>query len=433
MLRLPRLAAGTVVPLALCLMVAGAWAQDTRQAPQGVTPEQQLPPLETRPPLIEPTPNVTSYPLEFLGLLAPPPGAATFVPSLIITEEYNDNVFFSSSGKEWDLITSFTPAVALYLNRPRYRLVAGLSTSADIYAQESNLNNGFGRANLTLAGEYFATRDLTLRVFDTLAVDRNTGSTGTFSVGRQLSLTNLLTPSLRWQITPRNAIDASLSYGVRRFFGEGVGENSDTYEFRTTYSYSFTQRFSGTVGYTFTYLHTDGLDDSITHTPTIGFGYRLTPSLTVSASGGPAVTIIGGDSFLTPAGNISITQIFRGGTANLQYIRGVSVAGGFGGTTDYQDASLTVVMPTWIRDLIFLFSPSWNKSESIDTTQASRVDVEAYRVTHGLAYRLNRYMSVFGGYEFIHQRTGASATTQVNGDQNRVRVGLQVGYPFSLD
>src|SRR5262249_32980726 len=148
---------------------------------QGTPQEQQLPPVDIRPPLIEPTPQVMSYPLEFLGLLAPPPGAATFVPSLSVTEEYIDNVFFSNTDKEWDLVTSFTPAVALFLNRQRYRLIAGLSTSADIYARDSSLNNGFGRANLTLAGEYYATRDLTLRLSDTLAVDRNTGSTGTFS------------------------------------------------------------------------------------------------------------------------------------------------------------------------------------------------------------------------------------------------------------
>src|SRR5262249_4773651 len=141
----------------------------------------------------------------------------------------------------------------------------------------------------------------------------------------------------------------------------------------------------------------------------------------------------GGDTFVTPAGNVSITQVWRAGTLNLQYIRGVSVAGGFGGTTDNQSAIATLVMPTWIRDLIFLFSPSWNKAESIDDRQATQVDVESYRVTLGLSYRLSRYVNIFGGYEFIHQRTGKASTQQVDADQNRVRVGIQVGYPFSLD
>jgi len=91
-------------------------------------------------------------------------------------------------------------------------------------------------------------------------------------------------------------------------------------------------------------------------------------------------------------------------------------------------------MPTWIRDLIFLFSPSWEKSESLDSTQGStQVDVQAFRITLGLSYRLSRYVNIFGGYDYIRQRTGPKSTTQVDGDQNRVRVGIQVGYPFSLD
>jgi hypothetical protein len=443
MLRASRFGAASLAAVILSLMFADAWAQTPQPTQQPTQPggtqtrpgttQEQLPPQEIRPPLIEPTPQSMSYPMEFLGLLAPPPGAATLVPSLSLTEEYIDNVFFSNTNREWDLVTSIIPAVSLYLNQPRYRLVAGISTSADLYARDSSLNQAFGRANLLLAGDYTATRDLTLRLADTLAVDRNTAATGTFSVGRQLSLTNLLTPGLRWQITPRSAIDAYATYGVRRFFGEGSGDNSDTYQLQANFDYGLTSRFTGTLGYGFTYLHTEGLDDSITHTPTIGFGYRVTPSLSVNVSGGPAVTIIAGDTFVTPAGNVSITQVFRAGTVNLQYIRGVSVAGGFGGTTDNQTAVATVVMPTWIRDLIFLFSPSWNKAESVDSQQASQVDVEAYRITLGLSYRLSRYASIFGGYDYIRQRTGKASTEQVNADQNRVRVGIQVGYPFSLD
>jgi hypothetical protein len=433
-----RLGAAPLVAIILSLMFADVWAQNTppgtTQTRPGTTTQEQLPPQEIRPPLIEPTPQVMSYPLEFLGLLAPPPGAATLVPSLAVSEEYISNVFFSSSNPEWDLVTSFTPAVALFINQPRYRLIAGISTSADLYARDSSLNNGFGRGNLTLAGDFYATRDLTLRISDTLAADRNTGSTGAFSVGRQLSLTNLLTPGLRWQITPRSAIDGYLTYGVRRFFGDGIGVNSDEYLMQTTFDYALTSRFTGILGYGFTFLHTDGLEDSATHTPTVGFGYRLTPSLSVSITGGPAITIISGETFVSPAGNVSITQVFRAGTINLQYIRGVTVAGGFGGTTDNQTAVATVVMPTWIRDLIFLFSPSWEKSESLDSTQGStQVDVQAFRITLGLSYRLSRYVNIFGGYDYIRQRTGPKSTTQVDGDQNRVRVGIQVGYPFSLD
>jgi predicted porin len=111
----------------------------------------------------------------------------------------------------------------------------------------------------------------------------------------------------------------------------------------------------------------------------------------------------------------------------------VGVAGGFGGTTDSQVAVATLSMPTWIRDLTLLISPSYTKSKSIDSSQATQIDVEAYRVNIGVAYQITRYVSAFGGYEFVRQRTANSSTQQIDADQNRVRIGLQIGYPFSLD
>jgi len=70
----------------------------------------------------------------------------------------------------------------------------------------------------------------------------------------------------------------------------------------------------------------------------------------------------------------------------------------------------------------------------LDSNQgSSQVDVQAFRITLGLSYRLSRYVNIFGGYDYIRQRTGSKPTIQVDGDQNRVRVGIQVGYPFSLD
>jgi hypothetical protein len=401
------------------------------------TPQQQ-PPGPERPPLVTPVPSTSAYPLELFGMLAPPLGGTTLVPSLAISEEWVDNVFLSNSNKQSDFITIFTPAVALYINRPRYRLIAGTAVSAELYANDSSLSRGFGRQNLLLAGDFTATPQLILRISDTLTVDRNTASTNAFTIGRQLSLTNAVNPGLRWQIASRTALDVSATYSALRFFGGGNGTNgngtdSDTYVLQSNFEYSFTQRFTGVVGYGFEYLKIEGEDDSTTHTPTLGFGYRLTSALTVNVQGGPAITQIGGDTFITPAGTAGFTWRLRGGTLNVQYSRSVGVAGGFGGTAENQVAVATLTMPTWIRNLTFLISPSYNKSKSVDSQQSTQVDVESYRASIGVSYRFSPYVVGFAGYEFVHQRTGRESTQQVDADQNRVRVGLQIGYPFSLD
>jgi len=52
-----------------------------------------------------------------------------------------------------------------------------------------------------------------------------------------------------------------------------------------------------------------------------------------------------------------------------------------------------------------------------------------------VTYQVARFVNVFGGYTFFQQRTGgaSSVTAEVDVDQNRVRFGLQFGYPINFD
>jgi hypothetical protein len=159
----------------------------------------------------------------------------------------------------------------------------------------------------------------------------------------------------------------------------------------------------------------------------------LTPTLTASASGGASLTQIGGKTFVTPAANASLVQQFRIGTASIQYSRNVSVAGGFGGTTETQTVSGSLVLPTWQRGLILFFSPAYSMAESVDSQQSQRVDVNVFTANVGATYQIARFVGIFGGYQFLRQRTGGSSTLQIDVDQNRVRLGLQFGYPFNFD
>jgi len=83
--------------------------------------------------------------------------------------------------------------------------------------------------------------------------------------------------------------------------------------------------------------------------------------------------------------------------------------------------------------LIVVFSPTYSIAESVSSQQANQVDVKTLTVSLDAAYQVGRFVRVFAGYTFLHQRTGGSSATQIDVDQNRVRVGVQLGYPFSFD
>ena len=426
---------GATVGLTVCLMAAHAWGQEPR--PGGTREQPPEPgPSPTAP---SPGPPPAAYPLELLGLLAPPPqrGGVTLTPSISVSEEYNDNIFLNNRTRQWDLITGVTPAMTLYVNRRSYRLSGGVSFTGELYQRETRFNDAFKSQNFVANGFYQAAPQLALTVFDSFARGRNTSlvASQSFATGRQESWSNTFGPGMTWQMTPQSSLDLAATYGLLRFEGAGSGIDSDTYALLSSLRHVITPRLTGIIGYGFTYLDLQGGEPSRTHSPTLGFSYRLTPSLIGSANGGPAITEIGGATSLTPAVSASLVQTLRIGSASVQYTRAVGAAGGLGGTTETQTASGTLTLSTWQRGLLIVLSPVYTTAESVSRQQTGRIDVKALTLNLGVTYQVARFVNVFGGYTFFQQRTGgaSSVTTEVDVDQNRVRFGLQFGYPINFD
>ena len=438
---------GAIVGIALCLMTAHAWGQE---GPRAGGREQ---PPATEPAAFPPSPGppIGAYPLELLGLLAPPAqrGPVTLTPSISVSEEYNDNLFFDNRNRQWDLITGLSPALTLFVTRSSYQLSGGYSFTAEMYDRNTRLNNALEHQNFVASGLYRAMPGLTLTASDAYTLDRSTNRLATqgFATGRQESWSNTFAPGLTWQMTPLTSLNLGATYSILRFKGagaEGVGTgagtgtgsgmDSDTYGFSTTLGHVLTPRLTGLIGYGFTYLDVRGEESSRTHTPTLGGSYRFTPSLTGTVSGGPAITELGRQTIMSPAGTASLVQLLRTGSASVQYTRAVSAAGGLGGTTDSQSASGTLTLSTWQRGLLIVVNPVYSIAESVSSRQTDRIDVKSITLTLGVTYQLARYVSLFGGYTLFQQRTGGTSSSgQADADQNRVRFGLQFGYPINFD
>ncbi len=434
-------------------MASHAWGQETQ--PRGLGTQPPGTALEPAPIPPSAVPSIATYPLELLGLLGPPArrGPVTLTPSIAIGEEYNDNIFLDNRNRQSDFISTFGPTITLFVNRPSYQLNAGYSFNAVVYARNERLNNAFDSQNFIASGLYRASPALTLNVTDTFALNRNTNLVSSqgfsASTGRQESWTNTFSPGLTWQMTARNTLTLTASYIVLRFEGAGGGVGSsagggvgsgtgggigsDTYSLQSNLTHTFTPRFAGIVGYGFTYLDAQRQEASTSHTPTLGFNYQLTRTLSATVNGGAAVTELGGKTIISPAGNASLTQTLGFGSASLQYTRGVSVAGGFGGTTDTQIVSGRLELSTLQRGLLIVFNPAYNLAESVDSQQTGTVDVQTFTVSLAAYYQVARYTNLFAGYTFFRQRTGGSASVQLDADINRVRFGVQFGYPINFD
>ena len=432
---------GAVVGIMVGLIASHAGSQEP---PPSGTRDQPPPPVTPAPTLPAPGPPIASYPLTLLGLLAPQAqrGPLTLFPSISVSEEYNDNVHSDNRNRESDFITNISPAITLYVNRPSYQLSAGYSFSAALYAEGTASNQAFNSHTFAGNGNFQVAPGLTLTASDFFAFNRDTNlvTVQGFSTGRQDSWSNTLTPGMAWQMTPLNSLSLSATYSVLRFLGNGGGEDSDTYGVHSGLTHTFTRRFSGNIGYGFTYLHfSDCLvvdqecQDSSTHSPTIGFNYQLTPTLSTTVNGGAAVTLRGGRTDVSPAGNASLVQTLSFGSASLNYNQGVSVAGGFGGTNNTLSISGLLTLSTLLRNLSVVLGPSYNRSDPLFSSGSGQGDIWSVSLQLAATYQIARFVSAFGGYTFFVQRTGGPSSTATNVDQNRVQFGLQLGYPINFD
>jgi hypothetical protein len=424
-----------VLGVVLFLTMSPAWGQ---QAPtRGGEARPQTPATESSSIPATSATGIANYPLELLGLLAPPQqGQVALTPSISISEEYNDNIFANNQDRQWDFITTFSPAIILNINRPTYELSAGYSFGADIYARDSSLNNALARQNFIASGLFRLTPTLTLSVLDSFAYSDYSlvGTQSAFSTGRQKSWSNNFVPSMTWQMTARNSLSMIAGYDVIRYLSGDTGIDSDTYTIETVFTHAFTPRFAGSVGYQFTYLAPGGQqDDAASHNPTVGFSYQVTQTLTAAVRGGPAITIIAGDTTVTPAGYASLVQLLPFGSASLRYDRRVATQGGFGGTNDTQTASGTLSVSSLMRGLVILASPSYTHSEPIGPNQVGQETRQSVNLFIGANYQLARFTTIFGGYTFFWQRSQGSSTTAIDVDQNRVRIGIQFGYPINFE
>ena len=131
-------ALATCIALGVCLGPGLAVAQSLPIAPQFGAPSAQ-------------DPQQLQLPLR-----AP----MTLLPSITISEEFNDNVLLDNRNRRWDLITGVTPALNFIWESRTHRLIAGYNFTAESYLRDSSRDNAFNTQNFNLDGMWRLTERL---------------------------------------------------------------------------------------------------------------------------------------------------------------------------------------------------------------------------------------------------------------------------------
>jgi hypothetical protein len=361
----------------------------------------------------------------------------TVLPSITVSEEYNDNILLSNRDRRWDFITGITPAINVILESATYRLAAGYNFTAQMYLRDPDRNAAFDRQNFNVDTLWRPTEQLTLTLTDafTLSTDTNVIAPEGVSTGRDRAFSNVLGAGVAHRLDPRTTVRGGGSYALQRYSAEDLLD-SDVYRGELGLDRGLTRFLTGTVAYQVAYFDIQEEPKTWTHTPRLGFSYRITENITVAASGGPSFELRDdGHERATPAVAASYTQRTFFGSVGVLFDRQISTAGGLGGTTDNTSFGASVAVTTLMRGLTLSFAPRYSIVESDD----DRIDIRAVTVPLTATYRLTAWIAAVASYQFYQQRADSTVITRrgrviaEDADQNRVFVGLQFGYPITFD
>jgi hypothetical protein len=409
-------ALATCAALVACLSPGLAAAQPVPIAPQfGASPMQDPQKLQ-------------------LPLRAP----ITLLPSITISEEYNDNILLDNRNRQWDLITGITPAINFIWESRTHRLLAGYNFTSELYLRDPTRDNAFNTQNFTLDGMWRATEQLTLTLTDgfTATTDTNLVSPEGVSTGRNRSRGNVLAGGAAYQLDLLTTVRGGGSWAVQRFDRSEL-ESSDVYRVNVWLDRTLTRQLRGSVGYEFGYFDIKHEEKVTTHTPRLGVSWQVTPTITLAVNGGPSFEQHEHTaSRITPAVTATYEQKMWFGAIGAGFDRQVATAGGLGGVTDNTSVAGRLDVFTLMRGLTLSFLPrySWVKS-----AENNRIDISSVTLPLQATYRLTAWMAAVARYQFYRQRTGtevrdtAGNLLAADADQNRLFVGLQFGYPITFD
>jgi hypothetical protein len=374
-------------------------------------------------------------------LLYTPParGPLTVTPSLTVAEEFNDNVFLNNANKHSDFITQFTPGLTLQMQSPGFRLTAGYNFTAELYARQTQLDNAANRQNLVTSLSYEAKPGVTLTLTEAAFYSNysNVASLSGTSSGRQAVWSNVFAPALSVQATQRLIWRLSGAYTLERYNGPN-SRDSNIYRIGPGLDYTVTPRLTFTTSYDFGYLDIDREPTALNHTLRVGGTYRITPTLTATATAGPSILVTDRDTTVSPAVSARLTQGLSWGAMGVFYDRSIGTSGGFGGPSDNQAFGGNISVRTLLRGLSIDFSPRYSMT-STESAAQSQSDIKTLSLNLSARYQIARYIAIVGSYTFLQQRgsgnaslaNGTTAATDV--DQNRINLGLQFGYPINFD
>ncbi len=245
--------------------------------------------------------------------------------SLSITEEYNDNIFLDNDNRKSDFITYISPSIDFSARTPRSEFGLGYGTSFSFYHSYSDLNEPSHR--LTGRGSFTLSERASLSIADTFVKSEEIRDIrGIPELGPVTERIELMTNNVTGNFSYRLTNNISYSIGASYFILDSKDPDFDevsTYSGSLGFSYIRSERITYTISARYAKYDYDLSSDVQEQDYSLGFVYRINPTLTLGVTGSLMVTNFedDGDSDTGYGGNINFTKLFERGSLAIFYNR----------------------------------------------------------------------------------------------------------------
>ena len=346
------------------------------------------------------------------------------LPSFSLAEEFDDNVFVSTTDPKSDFITRMTPGLQLGYRSVPFTLLASGSIDAEIYANNSELSDAANRKRAALEVKYLPfsllTVSLNVTYFETNTPSELVPTTG-LQLARNRATQLAIIPAATYQITSVDT--ATASYAFFHDTVEGSLDN-DTHRVKLGYARQLTALDTGFINYRLLVFENQGNPTTITNTPTLGWKRQLTPNTVLTLEGGPRL-VSGGPSFIDdtvePEAHASLEHSFKLAKVALEYHRTEAIVVGRPGKVELESVSGSLEIEP-MRLLKLRFQPGYYRTFGGEDPTAT-----VYGFLLGALYPIKSWLTARLDYRFAYQKQADTSLPH-----NIVTLSLDFVYPVRV-
>jgi len=346
------------------------------------------------------------------------------LPTFTLAEEFDDNVFVSTTDPKSDFITRFTPGLQLGYRSEPFTLLVSSSIDAEIYVNNPELSGAANRKRAALEMKYLPFRLLTVSLnvtyFETDTPSELVPTTG-LQLGRSRATQLAIIPAASYQITSVDTATASYAFFHDTLEG---GTDNDTHRVKLGYARQLTPLDTGFTNYRLHVFENQGGPTTVTNTPTLGWKRQVTRNTVLTLEGGPRF-VSGGPSFVDdrvePEAHASLEHSFKLAKVAVEYHRTEAVVVGQPGKVELESVSGSFEIEP-VRLLKLRFQPGYYR-----TFGGADPTATVYGFLLGALYPVNSWLTARLDYRFAYQKQADTTLPH-----NIVTLSLDVVYPVRV-